>query len=95
MKMPSSTSLAIVLTAAAIIIGLLFFGSQSNDVPANTWCTQDSDCVPAGCCHPTSCINSAYKGVCNLLCTMSCEGPLDCGAGSCDCIQNSCAVVPK
>ena len=56
-------------------------------------CMTDDDCVPAQCCHPTSCSNKANKGVCNLLCTMSCEGPIDCGAGSCGCVNGKCSVV--
>jgi hypothetical protein len=56
-------------------------------------CTADSDCVPAQCCHPTSCINMAHKGVCNLLCTAVCEGPLDCGAGHCGCVAGTCRVI--
>jgi hypothetical protein len=27
------------------------------------------------------------------MCTMSCEGPLDCGAGSCGCTNGQCSVV--
>jgi hypothetical protein len=27
-------------------------------------------------------------------CTMSCQGPLDCGAGSCGCVKGTCSVVP-
>ena len=61
--------------------------------PALQDCTTDDDCVPAECCHPTSCINKANKGVCTLLCTMSCEGPIDCGAGSCGCVNGKCSVV--
>jgi hypothetical protein len=57
-------------------------------------CTTDSDCVPAQCCHPTSCMNKAYKHVCTLLCTASCEGPIDCGAGSCGCVNGRCSVGP-
>ena len=57
-------------------------------------CSADSDCVPAQCCHPTSCINKAFKGVCTLLCTAVCEGPLDCGAGHCGCVGGRCTVVP-
>ncbi len=56
-------------------------------------CITDDDCVPAQCCHPTSCTNKANKGVCNLMCTMSCEGPIDCGAGSCGCVNGKCNVV--
>jgi hypothetical protein len=57
-------------------------------------CTTDADCVPEQCCHPTSCINRAYRGVCNELCTEVCLGPLDCGAGHCGCSSGSCSVAP-
>ena len=64
-------------------------------VPAdNQTCTSDTDCVPAQCCHPTSCVNNASIRVCNLFCTASCEGPLDCGAGSCGCENGRCSVIP-
>jgi len=58
-------------------------------------CTVNSDCVPAQCCHPTSCINRAFKGVCNVACTASCEGPIDCGAGHRGCVSGTCRVVPN
>jgi len=57
-------------------------------------CTTNADCVPEQCCHPTSCVNGAYKGVCNELCTNVCSGPLDCGAGHCGCINGRCSVAP-
>jgi hypothetical protein len=57
-------------------------------------CTTDADCVPAECCHPTSCVSQAAKPVCSdIMCTMSCDGPLDCGAGSCGCTNGRCSVV--
>jgi hypothetical protein len=59
---------------------------------SNNTCQADSDCVPAQCCHPTSCMNKAFKGVCNLACTLSCETPLDCGQASCACVDNVCSV---
>ncbi len=59
-----------------------------------TACTIDSDCVPAQCCHPTSCINKQYKGVCTVLCTQICMGPVDCGAGRCGCVKGHCTVIP-
>jgi len=69
--------------------------SAATTVPVdNQTCTTDDDCVPAQCCHPTSCINRASKGVCNLLCTQNCQGPLDCGAGSCGCVNGRCSVAP-
>lgn len=61
----------------------------------NISCKSDSDCVGATCCHPTSCMNKAYRGMCNLLCTQVCQGPLDCGAGHCGCVNNRCTVIPK
>ncbi len=57
-------------------------------------CVTYSDCVPEQCCHPTSCINKDFKGVCTVLCTASCEGPIDCGAGHCGCVNGQCGVVP-
>jgi hypothetical protein len=57
-------------------------------------CTREADCVPAECCHPSRCTAVAAKHVCNLMCTASCEGPLDCGAGSCGCVKGKCSVIP-
>src|SRR5512145_1724354 len=57
-------------------------------------CTADADCVPAQCCHPTSCINRVAQPSCDgTVCTMMCGGPLDCGAGSCGCVRGQCSVV--
>ncbi len=57
-------------------------------------CTTNADCVPAQCCHPTSCVRQDAKPVCtDIMCTMSCEGPLDCGAGSCGCTNGRCSVI--
>ena len=56
-------------------------------------CVTEDDCVPAECCHPTSCINKSDKEVCTVFCTMSCEGPIDCGAGRCGCVYGKCNVV--
>jgi len=59
-------------------------------------CTGDSDCVPAQCCHPTTCVNRAYAEDCAaVLCTLSCEGPIDCGAGHCGCVSGTCRVIPN
>ncbi|MFH0961485.1 MAG: hypothetical protein V1820_02275 [archaeon] len=56
-------------------------------------CSTDSDCVPASDCHPSSCINQAYYKPSNRACTAVCMGPLDCGAGTCECIVGKCSVV--
>lgn len=58
-------------------------------------CNVDSDCVPASCCHPTSCVAKENAPMCEgRLCTMECRpGTLDCGQGSCKCINNKCGSV--
>lgn len=69
---------------------------QITTTPADgTRCISYADCVPATCCHPSGCTNKAKAPDCSAkLCTMSCEGPIDCGAGSCGCVDGTCAVVP-
>jgi len=60
-------------------------------------CTADADCVPAQCCHPVGCTNQAAAAALSCeakLCTMSCEGPIDCGAGSCGCVNGTCGIIP-
>ena len=69
-------------------------GTPTTPQPDIQACTKDSDCVPNLCCHPTNCINRAYKGVCTELCTNVCLGPIDCGAGHCGCNNGKCGVVP-
>lgn len=60
-----------------------------------TGCMVDGDCVPAECCHPAGCINRVAQKSCeSAICTASCQGPLDCGAGSCGCVQGTCTIVP-
>ncbi len=47
-------------------------------------CETDSDCVPAQCCHPNACVNKAYQEPCD---------DVDCGAGSCGCVNGTCSVL--
>jgi len=62
--------------------------------PVAEQCSVDADCVPAQCCHPAGAVNKADGPDCSgVLCTMSCEGPLDCGAGEVKCVSKHCAVV--
>jgi hypothetical protein len=97
MKKKSKVIILIFLAILLIVITMLFITSLNKQKvassPSNTACVYDSDCVPAQCCHPDSCINKDYKGVCNLFCTEVCSGPLDCGAGSCGCVKGKCSVV--
>ena len=55
-------------------------------------CKTNSDCVPATCCHPTVCVNKAFKPNCtNAICTMSMvPGTLD--YGKCGCVNGTCVA---
>ncbi len=78
----------LLVTTAALIAGCVTPRANM------TACTKDSDCVPAQCCHPTGCINKDWKENCTVVCTASCEGPIDCGAGHCGCVNGTCGVLP-
>jgi len=89
-------SLILPILIIAVIVGLVAVAaldSMNSAVPQNLACTTDSDCIGSTCCHPTSCTNSAYRGPCNMLCTDICEGPIDCGAGHCGCVDGKCSVI--
>lgn len=62
-----------------------------------TQCSVDSDCLPAQCCHPTSCSPKSEAPDCiDKLCTLNCApGTMDCGQGSCACIQGKCSTILK
>ncbi len=81
----------LVFTAILILAVIVaFYKSESKD-----FCQTDLDCVPEQCCHPYSCVDIKYKPDCSgIMCTQVCEGPIDCGAGSCKCVNNRCHVVP-
>lgn len=78
------------------IVTVIFIFLTSHPLQTNkTHCLVDEECIPEQCCHPYSCININYKLNCTgIMCTQVCEGPIDCGAGSCKCINNKCQVVP-
>ena len=52
-------------------------------------------CVPASCCHSTSCVLESGAPNCSgSFCTMSCEpGTLDCGQARCEYVNGSCEVI--
>lgn len=62
-------------------------------VDSPEYCEVDSDCVPEQCCHPTSCVNKKFAPNCGgIFCTEVCQGPIDCGAGKCVCMDNMCII---
>jgi hypothetical protein len=85
-----------------VIASLLVFRLTSpagdytyGEEPEDLECTSDSECVPKNCCHPDSCVPSSQGPVCDgVICTLSCEpGTLDCGQGSCGCVNSKCEAV--
>jgi putative hemolysin len=58
-------------------------------------CANDNDCVPASCCHANSCVKKENSPVCSgIACTLSCEPKtLDCGQGSCVCVNSKCSAI--
>ncbi len=56
-------------------------------------CKTNADCVPATCCHATSCVNKAYAPNCTkVICTMSrVPGTLD--YGHCGCVDGACQAI--
>jgi hypothetical protein len=56
-------------------------------------CTTDSDCIPAQCCHPTTCKPGTEQPECAAVsCTADCRaGTLDCG-GKCLCQEGKCVA---
>src|SRR3989338_4372611 len=83
--------LLIIIIGLAILVYLnLESKSESRDI-----CYSDSDCVPAQACHPSSCvIKSQAPNSSGIFCTQECApGTLDCGQGSCECINKKCGAV--
>lgn len=62
----------------------------------NVECTTNTQCVTNAICHPSACINSINlitSGKGGSICIADCSGPLDCGKGTCQCINSKCAIV--
>ncbi len=86
----------IALVIAVALAGVLDVAAAPADTPpaapagaapgAGAECKADADCVPAGCCHATSCVPVAEAPDCKeVACTAECRpGTLDCG-GRCVC----------
>jgi len=69
-------------------------GAGETRGPAAATCESNADCVPAGCCHPDSCVAKSRAPDCaKVACTMDCRpGTLDCGNGRCECSGGACTA---
>jgi hypothetical protein len=91
-----STVLTIAAGSARTRLDVLVAGSCESTgtlVRSTFACATDTDCAPADCCHPGSCVALAAAPTCEgASCTLECrEGTLDCG-GRCLCLEGTCAA---
>ena len=88
--------IAIFVIIALLIVGgiVALFAMPKKNITLGS-CTSDSDCVPASCCHPSSCIAKEQAPQCKgIMCSQVCEpGTLDCMQGSCICENNQCKTT--
>jgi len=81
-----------ILILIGLLIFLMYFIIQNKE--DNNQNINEKICVPASCCHPTECILTEKKLDCSgNICSSVCSGPLDCGMGHCELINNNCEVV--
>jgi hypothetical protein len=71
---------------------LVFSGCEDK---VNVECKVDSDCVKDSCCHAVGCVAMVDAPDCkDVMCSMECvPDTLDCGQGSCRCVDNKCFAV--
>jgi hypothetical protein len=69
-------------------------GAMVPDTHDSAECHSAADCVPAQCCHATTCVPTRERPACGgTMCTMECRpGTLDCGEARCACIGGHCGV---
>ncbi len=100
-KSTSQIKIAIISFIVLVIIILFLFQKSSSNVPSKISqedvCSSDAECVPSSCCHPTSCVTKNKAPICTgIRCTQVCSpGSLDCGQGSCGCLNKKCREVLK
>ena len=82
----------VLLILSGIVLLAIYY---NNDAGKNGFCFQDDECVPAEACHPKTCIlKEKSSDSSGMICTAVCEpGSLDCGQGSCQCINKRCEAV--
>lgn len=80
--------LKLIVIAAVLIFGYIWFQNIFGG-------EEELICVPATCCHPTTCIQKGQEQDCAAVsCTMECApGTLDCNQARCEAINGKCEVV--
>ena len=88
----------IIVMIILLAMGVYFFDRFiDSEVDESLECRVDAECVPASCCHASSCVSAQKKPNCSgIYCTQECApGTLDCGQGNCRCVKNKCETVFK
>ncbi len=85
----------LVWIAIVIIIFVAGFFLITSQHDSHKNLNNETKCVPASCCHSTSCVPENEAPDCRRLsCTMDCvPHTLDCGQGSCKYIKGKCEAV--
>ena len=85
--------IAIIIVFLGVLTSSLIFQSKNKGIK----CIKDDECLPADCCHATSCVQKSLSPDCtNIFCTMACEKKtLDCNQGECKCIKGECKAILK
>ncbi|MFH1359156.1 MAG: hypothetical protein ABIH37_04665 [archaeon] len=88
----------IILFIILVFITVKSFQDNKDDddnIVVGEECVSDLDCVKAECCHASSCISASEKPECGeIFCTDECApDTMDCGQGSCKCINSKCEAV--
>ena len=86
----------IVIILVLLVVGFFWFVKWYGSViPEVLECSEDIDCVPEACCHASSCTAISNAPKCEgPFCSASCEpDTMDCGQGSCSCIEGKCTAV--
>jgi len=87
-----------VIVLAGLTLAYTQLDSNQPITSSETECSVNEDCVPASPCHADSCItreayDEYYGDAAMMYCTTECApGTMDCGQGSCACIDNKCEV---
>ncbi|HLC66557.1 MAG TPA: hypothetical protein VJK52_02860 [Candidatus Nanoarchaeia archaeon] len=76
------------------VVAMLDRPNTGSAVQSPELCTTDVDCVPAACCHASSCVPLAEAPDCSAIaCTQDCRpGTLDCGQMRCGCVSGKCVT---
>ncbi len=92
--------IAVLLSMCLVIIGCDEQPAESDEVETGDKVDEPiqpitTECVPAECCHATSCVLKENMPDCGMtMCTMDCRpGTMDCGQGHCELQEDECVVV--